>query len=154
MIGEVLPNRRGQLAASSGKPVEDVKVIVPFPRAVSTITLTCNVGNYMFDDISKVLEWTIGKIPSDKTPLIQGNVSFPPDTGDVEENIVVTAEFKLQAAAAPLNCKLMGGQGQSVSGIGVDSLSLMNEKYKPYKVITWSPMARSKHMIAGCAKYH
>ena len=70
--------------------------------------------------LAQVLEWTIGKIPSDKTPLIQGNVSFPPDREETEENVVVTAEFKLQ--------------GQSVSGIGVDSLSLTNEKYKPYKV--------------------
>merc|ERR1712195_388162 len=108
-----------QMGAGGGKQVEEVKVIIPFPKAVSTMTLTANVGNYMFDDITKVLEWTIGKIPSDKTPLIQGNESFPPDREETEENVVVTAEFKLQ--------------GQSVSGIGVDSLSLTNEKYKPYK---------------------
>merc|ERR1712118_639996 len=66
-----------QMSASGGKPVEDVKVVIPFPKAVSTVSLTCNVGNYMFDDMTKVLEWTINKIPNDKTPLIQGSVSFP-----------------------------------------------------------------------------
>ena len=43
-----------QMSLSKGKQVEDVKVIVPFPKAVSTLNLTCTVGNYMFDDISKV----------------------------------------------------------------------------------------------------
>jgi len=108
-----------QMSLSKGKAVEDVKVVIPFPKAVSTVNLTCNVGNYMFDDISKVLEWNIGKIPKDKTPLIQGNVAFPPDHEDIDENPVVTAEFKIQ--------------GVSVSGLAVDSLSLHNEKYKPYK---------------------
>eukprot|EP00658_Telonema_sp_P-2_P022742 TRINITY_DN190_c0_g1_i4.p1 TRINITY_DN190_c0_g1~~TRINITY_DN190_c0_g1_i4.p1 ORF type:complete len:423 (-),score=98.98 TRINITY_DN190_c0_g1_i4:264-1532(-) len=108
-----------QMAMIKGKALEDVKVTIPFPKSVSTLNLTCNVGNYLFDDISKVLEWTIGKIPKDKTPLITGSVSFPPDHAEVDENMVVTAEFKLQ--------------GTSVSGIAVDSLSLTNEKYKPYK---------------------
>merc|ERR1712196_676867 len=108
-----------QMSLSKGKAVEDVKVVIPFPKAVSTVNLTCNVGNYMFDDISKVLEWNIGKIPKDKTPLIQGNVAFPPDHEDIDENPVVTAESKIQ--------------GVSVSGLAVDSLSLHNEKYKPYK---------------------
>jgi len=108
-----------QMSVSKGKQVEDVKIIIPFPKAVSTLNLSCNVGAYMFDDITKVLEWTIGKIPKDKTPLIQGSVAFPPDHHDIDENMVVTAEFKLQ--------------GTSVSGLAVDSLSLTNEKYKPYK---------------------
>lgn len=123
------------MSLSKGKAVEDVKVVIPFPKAVSTVNLTCNVGNYIFDDISKVrwayitkwqyrlcvgcftpsfasiptdhattltgflgqvLEWNIGKIPKDKTPLIQGNVAFPPDHEDTDENPVVTAEFKIQ----------------------------------------------------------
>ena len=29
---------------------------------------------------AQVLEWTVGKIPREKSPLINGNISFPPDT--------------------------------------------------------------------------
>ena len=101
-----------QMSLSKGKTVEDVKVVIPFPKTIATVNLTCTVGNFMFDDISKVwlapshsrdllrmiqvLEWHIGKIPKDKTPLIQGNVAFPPDHEDIDENPVVTAEFKIQ----------------------------------------------------------
>jgi len=110
----------GSKQGAHEKPADDIKVIVPFPKCVSTVSLTASTGNYVFDDISKVLEWTIGKIPKDKTsPLINGHISFPPDTKQPEESPVVLAEFKIQ--------------GQSISGLKVDSLSVTNEKYKPYK---------------------
>merc|ERR1711871_186596 len=109
----------GTKQAHSEKPMEDIKVTVPFPKCVSTVSLSATTGNYVFDDITKVLEWTIGKIPKDRSPLINGTISFPPDTKAPEESPIILAEFKIQ--------------GQSISGIKVDSLSVVNEKYKPYK---------------------
>ncbi len=35
------------------KPMEDIKILVPFPKCVSSLTLTANVGTFVFDDITK-----------------------------------------------------------------------------------------------------
>lgn len=109
----------GSKQGGHDKPVEEIKVIVPFPKCVSTVSLSANTGTYVFDDITKVLEWTVGKIPRDRSPLINGTIAFPPDTKQPEESPIIVAEFKIQ--------------GQSVSGLKVDSLVVTNEKYKPYK---------------------
>jgi len=101
------------------KAMEDIKVVVPFPKCVSTVSLNASCGNYVFDDITKVLEWTVGKVPRDKSPMINGTISFPPDTKAPEESPVILVEFKIQ--------------GQSISNMKVDSLTVVNEKYKPYK---------------------
>ena len=109
----------GTKQAHSEKPMEDIKVIVPFPKCVSTVSLSATTGNYVFDDITKVLEWTVGKVPKDKSPLINGTIAFPPDTKSPEESPTILVEWKIQ--------------GQSISGIKVDSLVVVNENYKPYK---------------------
>jgi len=109
----------GSKQGGQEKPMEDIKVMVPFPKTVSTVSLNTSVGNFVFDDITKVLEWNVGKIPRDRSPLINGTISFPPDTKAPEESPTISAEFKIQ--------------GQSISGLKVDSMSVLNEKYKPYK---------------------
>jgi len=103
-----------------GHSVEDVVITIPFPKIVSSPTLSANFGFVQFDDITKVCRWSIGKLPKDKSPLLEGTVSLANiGAGESVTNPILQAEFKLSMYSA--------------SGIKVESLSIHNEKYKPYK---------------------
>jgi len=58
-------------------------------------------------------------MPKDKTPILSGNVSVVPGTPPPTSNPVLEVHFKVNQFAA--------------SGLKVESLSLHNEGYKPYK---------------------
>jgi len=104
---------------STGKPVEDVVITIPFQKSISSANLTTNFGNIHYDDITKICKWTIGKIPNNKTPQIDGTISLPPGSSVPDSNPTISAEFKIVMQAA--------------SGLKVDSLAVHNERYKPYK---------------------
>jgi len=104
------------LKNTGGKPVEDVTLTIQFPKVISTATLTANYGAIQYDDQIKVAKWIIGKIPKDKSPLLEGSLS--PST-PLETPTIITADFKIVMYA--------------VSGLKVDSLAVHNERYKPYK---------------------
>lgn len=102
----------------NGKVVEDVVVTIPFPKVIGSTTLTANHGQVQYDEVSKVCRWIIGKLPPTKTPMLEGTVSLPPGI-KVDSNPVLQAEFRMQMYA--------------VSGLKVETLTLHNEKYKPFK---------------------
>jgi len=104
---------------TQGKQVEDVVVTIPFPKGTASSTLTANFGTVQFDDMSKICKWIIGKLPKEKSPLLEGTVTFSSTATTTESSPIISAEFKLAMYAA--------------SGIKVDSLVLHNERYKPYK---------------------
>jgi AP-3 complex subunit mu len=105
---------------TGGKAVEDVVVTIPFPKIISSTSLSANHGQVQYDDINKVCKWIVGKIPTTgKTPMLEGNASLPPGVTRVDSNPVLQVDFKVQM--------------YTPSGIKVDSLSLHNEKYKPFK---------------------
>jgi len=118
---------------TQGKAVEEVHIIIPFPKNVSTASLSANFGYVMYDDITKVAKWMVGRLPVNKTPTLEGSVSFlmntPPSPGanggispsssHDANSMVISAEFKVPML--------------STSGLKVDTLSLHNEKYKPFK---------------------
>jgi len=108
----------GPKNTTSGKPIENVVVIIPFPKIISSTSLSANYGQVQYDDIAKVCRWVIGKIPMNKTPTLEGSVSLPPGSR-IDSNPVIQAEWKVDSFAA--------------SGLKVDSLALHNEKYKPFK---------------------
>jgi len=118
--------------STGGKPVEDVVVTIPFPKAVSTTSLAPNVGYIQYDDITKMCKWYIGKIPKDKTPLLEGNVTLGNGAAAPESNPVLQAEFKIVQFAA--------------SGLRVDSLTLHNERYKTYKGVKCITKAGKFHV--------
>jgi len=104
---------------TQGKAVEEVVITIPFPKGTSSANLTANFGQVEYNDMTKVCRWVIGKLPTSKTPQLDGSVTFPPGSTQPDSNPVLQAEFKLQMFAA--------------SGIKVDTLALHNEKYKPFK---------------------
>jgi len=104
---------------TGGKQVEDVVITIPFPKSISSTTLSANFGTVSYDDITKVCKWTIGKMPSNKTPQLEGTIALPPGATAPDTNPTISAEFKIVMWA--------------VSGLKVDSLAVHNERYKPYK---------------------
>jgi AP-3 complex subunit mu len=106
---------------TGGKQVEDVVIAIPFPKSVANANLSVNHGSFHYDDISKVCKWNIGKIPANKSPLLEGNVTLPPGATVPDANPSLSAEFKIVMFAT--------------SGLKIDSLVVHNERYKPYKVL-------------------
>eukprot|EP01102_Stenamoeba_stenopodia_P008024 TRINITY_DN2275_c0_g1_i1.p1 TRINITY_DN2275_c0_g1~~TRINITY_DN2275_c0_g1_i1.p1 ORF type:complete len:418 (+),score=72.55 TRINITY_DN2275_c0_g1_i1:178-1431(+) len=104
-----------------GKTLENVAVTIPFSKAVASSNLTANIGTVQFNDLTKVCKWTVGKIEKDlvKTPMLQGSVALAPGQGVPEAAPICLVDFKVTMFSA--------------SGIRVDSLTLHNENYKPYK---------------------
>jgi len=105
---------------TQGKPVEDMVVTIQFPKTVGSASLSANVGQCQYEDITKVCKWTIGKIPKEKTPLLEGSVSLPPGGQVPEANSTsILADFKIVMF--------------TTSGLKIDTLALTNERFKPYK---------------------
>jgi len=102
-----------------GKTIENVSVTIPFPKNVSSTNLTCTVGSIQYDEISKICKWTIGKIPLDKSLNLSGTVSLATGSGVPDSLPTLLVDFKISMYA--------------VSGLKIESLSLLNEAYKPYK---------------------
>lgn len=100
------------------KPVEAVVVTIPFPKIITSATLSANIGNVQYDEQAKVAKWNIGKLPKEKTPQLSGTIALPSGVQLPEANPTLTAQFKIMMYTA--------------SGIKVDSLGC-NERYKPYK---------------------
>lgn len=105
---------------TGGKQVEDIVITIPFQKSIGSANLTANHGQVQFDDITKTTKWIVGKIPSNKSPMLEGTISIPPGGSTPDSNPVVSADFKIVMFSA--------------SGLKVDSLALHNERYKPYKV--------------------
>jgi len=112
---------------SQQKTVEEVHIIIPFPKNTSTASFTSNFGYVQYDDLSKVARWMIGRLPVNKTPMMDGSValatnpttSSKDNSNNTDTNPTIQAEFKIN--------------GLSVSGVRIDSLNLTNERYKPFK---------------------
>jgi len=102
-----------------GKSVEDVIITIPFPKMVSTVTLSANYGQVQTDDITKICKWMIGKLPKDRTPMLEGSVALAPGGPIPESNPVISVQFKMTMYTS--------------SGLKVDSLAVHNEGYKPFK---------------------
>lgn len=104
-----------------GKTLENVAVTIPFSKSVASANLTANIGTVQFNDLNKICKWTVGKIEKDlvKTPMLQGSVALAPGQPIPESAPICLVDFKVTMFSA--------------SGIRVDSLTLHNENYKPYK---------------------
>jgi len=102
----------GTRTASSRNPaVEEVAVIIPFPKSVQSVSLSANVGNVHYDEITKVCgcklidlfvylfgqtcRWTIGTIPKTTTPQLSGSIVLLPHEKPPESNPSLSVNFKL-----------------------------------------------------------
>ena len=105
------------LASKPALVAEDVALSIPFSRSVRTANVTATAGTVLFDEATKVLRWTVGKLTVDKTAQLSGIVYLQP--GEKEESPSASFHWKVPSA--------------SVSGLSVASLQLTSESYKPYK---------------------
>jgi AP-3 complex subunit mu len=100
------------------KSVTDVVIFIPLPKSTINTALTTNVGTVKHDPSSKLCRWEIGKMPKERTPVLEGNITLPVDFIP-DESPTVRAEFQV---------KMM-----TVSGLKVDGLAIRGVKYKPFK---------------------
>lgn len=117
---------------TNGKQVEDTVITIPFPKSVSSVNFTVSTGNFQFDDMTKVCRWSIGKIPKDKSPILEGTVTLAPGPSTPESSPVIQADFKIVMYTA--------------SGLKVDSLAVHNVGYKPYKGVKTITKAGKFHI--------
>mmetsp|Transcript_31012 Transcript_31012/g.50167 ORF Transcript_31012/g.50167 Transcript_31012/m.50167 type:complete len:415 (+) Transcript_31012:81-1325(+) len=101
------------------KAIEEVVVTIPLPKTVSSANLTANFGHAVFDEINKVCKWDIGRIPKDKTPVLSGTATLMAGQPVPDGNPPLSVDFKISM--------------YSISGLKIDSLNIMSEKYKPFK---------------------
>ncbi|RIB24740.1 AP-3 complex subunit MU-1 [Gigaspora rosea] len=103
---------------TEGKPIENVLLVFPLAKSVSSVNATCSLGSYIFDPVTKSIRWNIGKIElKDRAPMLSGNFSSTEQTP--ESGHTITIDFLINMYA--------------ISGLKVDSLKIYNEAYKPYK---------------------
>ena len=86
-----------------------------FPRSIKTIDVTSEIGSVSVDPKTNELTWYVGRLPS-KACELGGTLHLP---------IGVTQP--LEAVNAVLHFTV---PGQTVSGLSVRDLQLVNEKYK------------------------
>ena len=117
------------MSAAGAKPVapvtipenimENVIVKIPFGSSVTGSSLSANYGTVAFDAMSGTCTWNIGPVPRGKTPSLVGNVTLCEGSEKKTNRPPVLASFKIPFFSA--------------SGIHVESLELLREKYKYYK---------------------
>jgi len=100
------------------KTVERLALELRFPRRTMAFNLSCNIGKLVPDEISKLLQWNIGKLTEKKTPTLEGSVVLPKDFDD-DIKVIIKVLFE---------CK-----NYSASGLKIEALSIHNVKYKPFK---------------------
>jgi len=121
VIGVGLRSVSSLIFSSSRKgPIvmEEVAIIIPFPKAVRTAKLSVNAGTVIYDEVGKIAKWSLGKLDTTKKPQLQATLELEGNTKP-ESNPNLTVEWKIPLA--------------SVSGLSVSGLSLTGEAYRPYK---------------------
>ncbi|XP_018424797.1 PREDICTED: AP-3 complex subunit mu-1 [Nanorana parkeri] len=106
-----------------GKTVESVVLTVHMPKVVLNMNLIPNQGTYLFDPVTKILNWDIGKINIQKLPNLKGTITLQSGAPKPEENPSLNINFKIQQCA--------------VSGLKVNRLDMYGEKYKPFKGVKY-----------------
>ncbi|KAG0169220.1 AP-3 complex subunit mu-2 [Apophysomyces sp. BC1015] len=125
---QILPSKNGgkfdlsvHPRSTDGKPIERVTLTLPMPKSTTSVNATCNVGQYMYDPVTKTIKWEIGKLQQrERAPMLSGTFSSSEPNPEVGTSVSVDFQISMY----------------SVSGIKVDSLRLFHEGYKPYKART------------------
>jgi AP-3 complex subunit mu len=107
--------------------VEDVTVIIPFPKFVRTANLNVTHGRVIYDEAGKIAKWMIGKLDEKTRPQLNGSMVL--EEGGEE---TMASSYASGEEQPPLfvNWKILLA---SVSGLNVSGLSVTGEHYKPYK---------------------
>lgn len=106
-------------AVEAGSGVEEIRLVVTFPKAVKSVNLTSDVGVVTVDPRTNDLTWFVGRLPRDKMPELSGSLHLAPGAAAPLEAVHATLHFSLP--------------GTTVSGLAVKDLLLSTEKYKFFK---------------------
>ncbi|KAL7506267.1 hypothetical protein ACHAXN_003607 [Cyclotella atomus] len=117
-------SRRGPLV------IEDVSVVIPFPKFVRTASLNVTAGTIIYDEAGKIAKWVIGKLDEKKRPQLNGTMILEDGSeNDVDDRMSSMIEDGEQPPLL-VTWKILLA---SVSGLNVSGLSVTGEHYKPYK---------------------
>mmetsp|Transcript_44982 Transcript_44982/g.75052 ORF Transcript_44982/g.75052 Transcript_44982/m.75052 type:complete len:467 (+) Transcript_44982:257-1657(+) len=117
-----------------GKPIEGLVLMMPLPPNTAHADITANYGTVELDIVKRVCKWDIGKLPKDTNPMLTGTLRMTaPDASLAPE--AAETNRRLAPTAAPVITVDFKITGVTISGLSVDSLTLSNENYKPYKGI-------------------
>jgi len=101
------------------KPLQSIELKTAFPQGLSSSTIETNVGSANFDEITKILTWKVGNLAKDTTPTLTGHLRPTDKMANVHSMPIVQVGFKIPK--------------ETISGLRISNMSLVNEKYKPYK---------------------
>jgi AP-3 complex subunit mu len=123
------PSRKGPLV------IEDVTIIIPFPKFVRTANLNVTTGQVIYDEAGKIAKWTVGKLDEKLRPQLNGSMVLEEGSSKEETSTTIpsTSSYASGGEEQPplfVNWKILLA---SVSGLNVSGLSVTGEHYKPYK---------------------
>jgi len=102
------------------KVLDDVLILDPFSKAISNASLTVTQGRAIFDEQTRTLKWSVGKLsPRQNSPQLDGTLTYSSSTPPSDTMPSIQVEFKLNL--------------HSASNISVASLVTDNLSYKPFK---------------------
>jgi len=109
----------GSKHITGDKEISDVKVTVPFSKQCNGTSLTSKTGSVVFDESTKVCTWTVQSLSNTKiSPILEGNFHFDPEQGKPTHPIL-GLQFHVNTWSA--------------TGLRVESMSMVNEKYNHFK---------------------
>jgi len=112
--------------------VEDVTIVIPFPKFVKTVNLDVTLGQVLYDEAGKIAKWNIGQLDEKNRPRLNGTMVLE-EGDDDDDNENASSSPALYSEDQPpllVNWKILLA---SVSGLNVSGLSVTGEHYKPYK---------------------
>ncbi|KAJ9464604.1 Apm1p [Diplonema papillatum] len=124
--------RNGGVGLKDDSVVSDVKIVVPMPSSIDGCTCEPTQGSAMFDYSTREIVWEVGKLSKNKSsPTITCNLHVRADAPKPTVIPPCIVEFKQSMA--------------SFTGLKFDSVTLVNEKYRPYKGVRST--AKAGHFI-------
>lgn len=122
--------RHGGIGLDREKDIHKLTVHIPLPPQTDTVNVnSCSHGAHSFDNARKILTWRIGHLTSN-SPSLSAEFGF--GTNAVDDVVEATGESVTVEFQIP---------NYSASGVKVDTVSLVNENYKPYKGVKYMTKA-------------
>ncbi|GKY96945.1 hypothetical protein MPSEU_000653500 [Mayamaea pseudoterrestris] len=104
--------------------VEDISIILPFPRQTRTTTdFRVNVGSIIYDEQAKTAVWQLGTLDATKKATLSCTFTASVSSQNGGTNLATLPNLSMHWKV-PL---------ASVSGLTVSGLSITGESYRPYK---------------------
>jgi len=101
------------------KEISEIKVTIPFSKECNGTSLSSKTGSVIFDESTKIGTWYVPILTNTKiSPILEGNFHFDPEHGKPAYPII-GLQFHVNTWSA--------------TGLKVDSMTMINEKYNHFK---------------------